>query len=189
MPLFHSTHHLVSAACLFVFMLIISQTGATDKAQVKQQSFDIDNIYDDSAFSNYEIHPELTDSVISDENEIDETNDFKFINITENQSYLYNRIKSSKYVNNPYKNLNISQSKLQNEHAAILNLNKFFLMFLKLIFFLLKFALEHQAYSAREETITTSYEPYTQIVFMWTAILKSAISIHTTESAQTTMGK
>lgn len=34
----------------------------------------------------------------------------QMINISEAQSHLYNRIKSSKYINNPYKNLNISQS-------------------------------------------------------------------------------
>lgn len=33
------------------------------------------------------------------------------INISETQSYLYNRIKSSKYVNNPYMHLNSNQSK------------------------------------------------------------------------------
>jgi hypothetical protein len=40
------------------------------------------------------------------------SNEFAIINISEAQSALINRIKSSKYINNPYKNLNSSQSKM-----------------------------------------------------------------------------
>lgn len=37
---------------------------------------------------------------------------YALINLTDAQSVLYNRIKSSKYINNPYRHLNLSQCKI-----------------------------------------------------------------------------
>ncbi len=52
---------------------------------------------------------ELVNSNYVDSLSFDDKNRTSFINISQSQAYLYNRIKSSKYIINPY-NLNLSQS-------------------------------------------------------------------------------
>jgi hypothetical protein len=50
------------------------------------------------------------DSIINNEIIFVNSNNESIINLTESQSYLYDRIKLSKYVNNPYSELKLNQS-------------------------------------------------------------------------------
>ena len=52
------------------------------------------------------------DLIINNEIVFVNSNNESVINLTESQSYLYDRIKFSKYVNNPYSELKLNQSNL-----------------------------------------------------------------------------
>jgi hypothetical protein len=84
-------------------------------------------------------------------------------NLTEEQIYLFKRIKSLEHVKNPYANLKANQSIIyvSNEKKILLRLLKIFLLMIKNF----KFVLEHPLYLVRATTTIQNGKCCTKTAF------------------------
>jgi hypothetical protein len=93
---FHNYYYIIKFIYLISFILLITRISIVKSLN---DNYNINVIGND-------------DSIINNELIFVNSNNESILNLTESQSYLYDRIKLSKYVNNPYSELKLNQSKL-----------------------------------------------------------------------------